>query len=83
MYEEIANEGIFTKISNELAIAKSLKEVIQNPEHPVAKIIYEREIQQLERYYEKIANWDFARAAIARDLICKQKIELIYEKGND
>lgn len=83
MFEQISNTGIFSKIAHELAVAQSLKEVISDQNHPVARIIYDREIEILEKYYEKIANWDFARAAQARDMIQKQKIELIYEKGNN
>lgn len=80
-FDEIANKGIFNNISYEIAVAKSIKEVLVDNQHPAARILYEREIKILERYRDKICEWDFAKAKIATELLNEEIKQLIYERG--
>lgn len=83
-FDEIANKGIFNKISYELAIAREMKSIV-DPEssNPVAKILWDREIKLLERYRDHIAEWSFTRAITAREQLNDQIKIMIYERGNN
>lgn len=77
-FDDIASKGIFETISNELLIARSLKEL--NSNHPVMQLLYDREINLLERYRDKICEWDFTRANHMVKVINVQMNELREEK---